>query len=69
MDTIGTLVKHSREARGMTQQQLADSMGQSRVTVANWERGKYRPSPDNLRTLAALLEWDAATLGAAMVAS
>lgn len=42
-----------REARGLTQQQLADRLGTSDVTIARWEGNKRRP---DLGALAALCE-------------
>jgi transcriptional regulator with XRE-family HTH domain len=35
-----------RESRGLTQQQLADRLETSDVTVSRWETGKRRPDDD-----------------------
>lgn len=44
----GRMIKQRRELRGHTQQQLADRVGVSRGTVANWEKGEM---PDYLQEL------------------
>lgn len=40
---IGTTIKKRRQVLGMTQQDLADALGVSKSTVANWESGKHFP--------------------------
>ena len=40
---IGTRIKKRRHVLDMTQQQLADAVGVSKSTVANWESGKHFP--------------------------
>ena len=40
---LGERVKRLREARRMTQTQLADQLGVSTKTVSNWERGRNDP--------------------------
>jgi len=40
---IGTRIARRRHVLGLTQQQLADRVGVSKSTVANWERGKHFP--------------------------
>ena len=42
-DSIGTTIRKRRQVLGLTQQQLADSLGVSKSTVANWESGKHFP--------------------------
>lgn len=37
-------LKRARMARGLTQQDMADQLGISRPTLANYEVGRYRPS-------------------------
>lgn len=41
-----------RNARGMTQQELADVIGRAEVTIGYWEREKGVASPDQLVQLA-----------------
>lgn len=46
MDTdtaIGTKIKKRRQVLRLTQQELAATLGVSKSTVANWERGKHFP--------------------------
>jgi transcriptional regulator with XRE-family HTH domain len=40
---IGTRIAKRRHQRGMTQEDLADALGVSKSTVANWETGKHLP--------------------------
>ena len=44
MATIRNRVKELREARGWTQQQLADAVGVSRQSINSIERNRYVPS-------------------------
>lgn len=45
-----------REGCGLTQQDVADSLGLTRPAVAAWERGVSRPRLDKLAELAAVLD-------------
>jgi len=44
--TIRNRVKELRDARGWTQQQLADAVGVSRQSINSIERNRYVPSLD-----------------------
>lgn len=44
-------VKSIRKALGLTQQQLADTIAASQVTVARWETGKNQPKGAYLKAL------------------
>lgn len=44
-----------REDKGLTQQQLADRMGTSDVTISRWETGKRRPDMDAQAAIAEAL--------------
>ena len=44
--TIHNRVKELRDARGWTQQQLADAVGVSRQSINSIERNRYVPSLD-----------------------
>ncbi len=52
MDQIGKNIKAYREAKGLTQEQLADQMGVTRQAVSNWENMKTQPDIDTLFRLA-----------------
>src|SRR5262245_21856823 len=42
---IPLLVRRLRDARGLTQEQLAREMGVTFSTINAWENGKHRPIP------------------------
>jgi putative transcriptional regulator len=44
MTTVRNRVKELRDARGWTQQQLADAVGVSRQSINSIERNRYVPS-------------------------
>ena len=46
-------IRELREARGESQNQLADALGVSLKTLAEWERGAVEPSVGYLRALCA----------------
>ncbi len=48
---IGEKIKALRESLNMTQEQLAECSGVSRVSIGNYERGSRKPGPDVLRKL------------------
>lgn len=52
---IGTHIKRLREAKGMTQQQLADQLNVGRTVVTMWESGENTPPTKHLAPLAATL--------------
>ena len=47
-----------RDLCGMTQSELADSLGVSKNTVSSWERGEFYPSIAHSIALEALLALD-----------
>lgn len=49
---IGLRVKLARQARGLTQAQLAEAIGKAFETVSNIERGKTAPSFETLHQIA-----------------
>lgn len=49
---IGRKIRVMREARGLTQKQLADAIGKSESAVAMYEAGKRRPKDDTAEALA-----------------
>jgi transcriptional regulator with XRE-family HTH domain len=44
-----------REAKGWTQQELADRIGVSRTAVTQWESGRTTPTANNLAAVASIL--------------
>lgn len=52
------LMKNKRKELGMTQQDLADRCGLSRVSISNYESGKAEPTMDNIELLSKVLNLD-----------
>lgn len=50
-----SLMKNRRKELGMTQQDLADKCGLSRVSISNYESGKAEPTMDNIELLSKVL--------------
>ncbi len=48
-------IQEAREAKGMTQRQLADAIGSSFWAVSSWERGVRMPAADTFQRLARVL--------------
>lgn len=42
-ESVGLTIARARQRRRMTQRELADALGVSASTVANWERGASYP--------------------------
>lgn len=55
-EQLGQMVKKMREYRKLTQSELADKSGLSRVTVGQIERGNAEPSLGNLHKIATALD-------------
>jgi transcriptional regulator with XRE-family HTH domain len=53
--TIGRRIRDARQAKGMTQEQLAQAVNVSRSAVAQWETGRAGQVTANLARLAATL--------------
>ena len=51
-------IRAARIAAGMTQQQLADALGISQVSVTRWETGEHEPRVSTLKRIAAVLGCD-----------
>lgn len=56
MKQIAARLKEIREAKGWTQDDLADAAGMNRVTIAKYESGRIEPKSASLSKLAAALE-------------
>ena len=50
-NVIGQQIKNRRRAMKLTQEELAAKIGVNRVTLANYEIGKYLPNVPVLREL------------------
>mgnify|MGYP003294462525 CR=1 FL=1 len=55
MNKIGKTIKNARNAKNMTQMDLADAMGISYQAVSNWERGNSMPDISKLPELCDIL--------------
>ncbi len=53
---IGGRIKEFRKSRGMTQQELALTIGVSKGRVSNWEQGTNRPDADIIANICEALE-------------
>lgn len=43
-EQIGGMIRYLRHQLGMTQEELAQSLGITVGTVSRWEKGRFRPS-------------------------
>jgi transcriptional regulator with XRE-family HTH domain len=62
---FGERLRSLREARGLSQQQLADSARVSQVGLSKWERGLREPLWSAVVRLAGALDVDIGTFGGA----
>lgn len=62
MSTIGNNIKKYREAKGLTQKQVAEAAGKTKNVVSNWEQGDNKPDADTIAVLCGLFGVDANTL-------
>lgn len=53
--TVGANIARLRTARGLTQLELANTLGMDPMGVSRWERGKVMPRPEALTALADVL--------------
>lgn len=60
--SIGQKIRQAREARGLTQEKLAESLGVTQTAVSYWEAGRRAPDVDDLVAIAELLDTDIAAL-------
>ena len=54
MSTFGDYISRLRSYSKMTQEQLAEKMEVSRPTIQNWESGRTKVKPENIKKLAYL---------------
>lgn len=58
MDTFGSRLRYARNAKGLTQQELADALGINRVNVSTWESNATKPETSRIPELVELLGID-----------
>ena len=58
MKNLGELIKAAREARQLTQWEVAEELRVARTTVSNWECGRAEPDLRTLRMLSGVLKYD-----------
>lgn len=54
--TLGEKLKTARNAKRMTQKQLAEIVGVKHNSICDWEKGKAKPDPDMIELLCGALE-------------
>lgn len=62
MSVLGENIRKFREAKGLTQEQVAKYVNKSKNVVSNWERGDNKPDADTIALLCGLFGVDANTL-------
>lgn len=62
MRDIGKNIKSIRQAKGMTQDAMAEALFVTRQTVSNYETGRSRPDLDMLLRISEILETDVNTI-------
>ena len=50
-EEIGAVLKSARERRGLTQLQVAETLGKRQQTIGNWETGYAQPDANTLFAL------------------
>lgn len=60
-ESLGAQIANARNARGLTQAELAERFGKggSERTIQDWENNRRRPHPNSMAKLRMLLEWPA----------
>lgn len=53
-----TVLQQLIQTRGVKQKWLAQQIGVSEVTISNWMRGNYKPTDENLKKIAEVLNMD-----------
>ena len=49
-------LRTARVAKGMTQLQLAETVGRKEIDISRYETGRARPAPDTKRRIAEVLQ-------------
>ena len=53
--SLGESIKSARKAKGLTQRELAKTLGVSFNSISDWENGKHMPDVDTLQALCKVL--------------
>ena len=56
---FGETIRNARKALGLTQRQLAETLGVANTSVSNWEKGLSRPDADMIQKLCVCLQLQA----------
>lgn len=56
LESLGPRIRAARKAKGMTQEDLAESIGAARPSISNWENNKVKPDSESLSKLAEILD-------------
>jgi DNA-binding XRE family transcriptional regulator len=59
---VGTTIRKLREAKGVTQEELADTVGMMRSNISRIEAAKHRPTLETMERIAKALEVSVADL-------
>ena len=59
---VGSNIRSLRLARGLTQEELADTLSVSRQTISHWESNRTTPDAQSLVMMGALFEVPVDTL-------
>lgn len=54
--TIGERIKTIRKEKGLSQAKLAEASGLKKITISEYEAGKYKPRTENILKLAEALD-------------
>lgn len=58
LQAVGAYIQGRRKKAGLTQEDVARSLGVSKQTVSEWERGKFRPGSQFLARLNRIIDAD-----------
>jgi transcriptional regulator with XRE-family HTH domain len=56
MSAIGDNIKKYRELKGLTQKELAESIGKTKNVISNWENGLNKPDIDTIELIMGVLD-------------
>lgn len=62
MESLGSIIKHYRKAKGLTQRELADLINVKHNSISDWENDKNKPHPDIIELLLGVFDIDPNTM-------